>query len=178
MNIGKNIAQMRKHKKMYQEDLAFKIGIHRVALSNIERGETSVSFDRVLKICDELNCDIEDLINIKEYLTQVSSEKAVPSKLDMAMNDINQSYQLQVRDLYLRRLKEILPHCSKTAMNKTIDKLSLDINAIMNNSATNQVLDDQLKLLEYNLNQYFSHALKAVTPTFNQLLTELISDEF
>ena len=132
MNIGKNIALMRKNRRMSQEDLANKIGIHRVALSNIERGETSVSFDRVLKICECLNTSIDDLIHADELSQSESKLHDLDPTMTSAINDITQSFQLQIQQLYKNKLQEVVPVCTRKAIGTTVRKLSFDVGYIMN----------------------------------------------
>ena len=51
-------------KEMKKEDLRVKAGITTTAMAKLGRNET-VHMDIILKICDALDCDIKDVLEIK-----------------------------------------------------------------------------------------------------------------
>jgi len=66
IQLGKNISTIRRAKKLTQEDIAFELDISINAYSRIERGETNVSFNRLLQIADFLKVPIAEFIQEKE----------------------------------------------------------------------------------------------------------------
>ena len=60
--FGKKLREIRKEKGISQEQLAFKSGLHRTYICDIERGERNVSLINIEKIAKGLNTKIDDLI--------------------------------------------------------------------------------------------------------------------
>ena len=59
--FGKKLAEIRKQKKLSQEELAWKAGIGDNQIGRIERGENSPSLDTVFKIANALAISAKDL---------------------------------------------------------------------------------------------------------------------
>ena len=62
MIIGRNIARLRKLKKLTQEDLCGMAEIDRSYLSEIENGKMNVTIKSLMQIADALECTLADLI--------------------------------------------------------------------------------------------------------------------
>lgn len=58
--LGKKIKQVRKEKRLSQEQLALKAEVDRSYMGGVERGERNVSFLTLVKIANCLDCDIAD----------------------------------------------------------------------------------------------------------------------
>lgn len=58
-HIGKSISRIRKQKGWSQQDLGDKIGTSKQDISNIERGETSCSINRLVQIANALNYNLD-----------------------------------------------------------------------------------------------------------------------
>ena len=56
--IGQDIAQLRKEKRMTQQDMTDATGVKRNHISRIEQGHYSVGFDTLQAIADALDADI------------------------------------------------------------------------------------------------------------------------
>lgn len=69
--IGKRISELRKIKKLSQEDLAFKAEIDRTYMSSIERGKRSISLAVAIKLSSALEIDLLKLIE-KENGTYIN----------------------------------------------------------------------------------------------------------
>jgi len=69
--IGNRIAELRKLKKLSQEDLAFKADIDRTYMSSIERGKRSISLAVAIKLSSALEIDLLKLIE-KENGTYIN----------------------------------------------------------------------------------------------------------
>lgn len=61
-SIGSQIRKVRKHERISQEQLALLTGIDRSYLGRIERGEVSVTVEKLAQIAHVLNVDIKSLI--------------------------------------------------------------------------------------------------------------------
>lgn len=59
--VGKKIRIIRKQKKLTQEELASKIGIHVTTLGRIERGESNPPLQTINRIAQALGIKISDL---------------------------------------------------------------------------------------------------------------------
>ncbi|MCK9156851.1 MAG: helix-turn-helix domain-containing protein [Paludibacteraceae bacterium] len=60
--LGNNIFKIRRSLNLTQESVALDLNISSTAYAKIERGETNVSFLRLVQIADCFNVDLEDLI--------------------------------------------------------------------------------------------------------------------
>jgi transcriptional regulator with XRE-family HTH domain len=69
--IGNRISELRKLKKLSQEDLAFKADIDRTYMSSIERGKRSISLVVAIKLSSALEIDLLKLIE-KENGTYIN----------------------------------------------------------------------------------------------------------
>lgn len=61
--IGKFIAELRKDKKLTQEQLAEKIGVTDKSISRWENGKTMPDISMLSLLANELNCTIQELLN-------------------------------------------------------------------------------------------------------------------
>lgn len=55
------IKEVRKYKGFTQKELAYKIGVSYNYLSNIENNKFDIRLGLLLRIAEELNCDVKDL---------------------------------------------------------------------------------------------------------------------
>ena len=61
-NIGKNIREIRKEKKMSQEELCKKANVSRAIISDLETGKRTVTSTKTLsKIASALGCSVADI---------------------------------------------------------------------------------------------------------------------
>ena len=68
MDIGDKIRKVRELKGLKQEYVAGKLGLSVTAYGNIERNESSLSFDRLEEIAEVLEVSVQDILNIPEQL--------------------------------------------------------------------------------------------------------------
>ncbi|OZG57919.1 transcriptional regulator [Bifidobacterium tissieri] len=61
-DLGQAIVQLRKEHDLSQERLALEAGIDRSYMGRIERGERSVSYDKLWAVCDALHISLAELI--------------------------------------------------------------------------------------------------------------------
>lgn len=71
MKFGDNLRNLRKAKKISQEQLAEKIGVSRQSVSKWECGEAYPEMDNILILCDIFHCKINDLVH--ENLVDIDS---------------------------------------------------------------------------------------------------------
>lgn len=62
MNVGTNIRKLRMLKDWKQEVLASKLGITKVAISNIERGTVNLQLSRLCEIAQVFEVDVTVLV--------------------------------------------------------------------------------------------------------------------
>ena len=60
--FGNNVQQIRKAKKLSQEQLAEKAGLHRTYIGMIERAEKNITLRNIEKIASALQTDITSLL--------------------------------------------------------------------------------------------------------------------
>ncbi|OGK38786.1 transcriptional regulator [Candidatus Roizmanbacteria bacterium RIFCSPHIGHO2_12_FULL_42_10] len=61
--FGEKMRQIRKQKKISQEELAFRAGLHRTYISDVERGFRNISIENIEKLAKALNVNIDKLIS-------------------------------------------------------------------------------------------------------------------
>jgi transcriptional regulator with XRE-family HTH domain len=60
--VGDRIRQLRKEKKLSQEELGYKADLHYTHIGAIERGEKNWSIDTLVKVAGGLNITVNDLL--------------------------------------------------------------------------------------------------------------------
>ncbi len=63
MKFGNNLRNLRKSKKLSQEDLAEKMNVSRQSVSKWETGDAYPEMNNILELCKIFNCHINDLVN-------------------------------------------------------------------------------------------------------------------
>lgn len=63
IDFGKKIKELRNLKKISQEELADRAGVHRTYIGMIERAEKNITLINVEKIAKALNVNIKDLFD-------------------------------------------------------------------------------------------------------------------
>jgi len=61
--FGNRLRELRKQKGLSQEDLAFKSGLHRTYISDIERGSRNLSLQNIVKIAKALGVAPKTLLD-------------------------------------------------------------------------------------------------------------------
>ncbi|MBQ8995473.1 MAG: helix-turn-helix domain-containing protein [Oscillospiraceae bacterium] len=72
-----NLLQMRKIKKLTQEDLAEKVGVSRQAIAKWESGETSPDLEKSKLLAETLGVSLDDLVN---YDANGNEGLSIPTK--------------------------------------------------------------------------------------------------
>jgi len=60
--FGSKLREVRKQKKLSQDELALKAEIDRSYMGRIERGEVRITLEKAYKIAEALACDIRELL--------------------------------------------------------------------------------------------------------------------
>jgi transcriptional regulator with XRE-family HTH domain len=63
--FAENVKKIRLEKQLSQEELAFKSGLHRTYISDIERRKRSISLDNIQRIAKALDVDFHELFMSK-----------------------------------------------------------------------------------------------------------------
>ena len=89
MNIGDKIRKVRELKGYKQEYVAGKLGLSVTAYGNIERNESSLSFERLEEIAQVLEVAVQDILNIPEQLNihSVNNAHQVGFNQNTTIND-------------------------------------------------------------------------------------------
>ena len=73
MSFRKNLEYLRKKAKLSQEDLAFKLGVSRQAVSKWESGAAYPETEKIITICSLFDCNLDELI--KEDISELRNEE-------------------------------------------------------------------------------------------------------
>ena len=71
MNFGENLQNLRKKKRMSQEQLAERVDVSRQSISKWERGESYPTMNNIMTLCDIFHCKLNDLVH--EEITDFES---------------------------------------------------------------------------------------------------------
>lgn len=91
--FGKNLAQLRKERKLSQYDLAEKLGFSRGQVANYEQGTRQPDFDTLQKIADFFDVSIDMLLDrpTKETNRNTKDERDIAKLLKKFSDDIEHS---------------------------------------------------------------------------------------
>ena len=73
MSFSKNLEYLRKSRKMSQEDLAFKLGVSRQAVSKWESGAAYPETEKIVAICKLFDCSLDELL--KDDIEELRKEE-------------------------------------------------------------------------------------------------------
>ena len=94
MRFGDNLKQIRKAKKMSQEQLAEKVNVTRQSVSKWENGESYPEINNILELCKIFNCKLNDLIH-----TDMSDISSLDEDVVMNLVKFNKKKQKEVKVL-------------------------------------------------------------------------------
>ena len=94
MKFGDNLKQIRKSKKMSQEQLAEKVNVTRQSVSKWENGESYPEMNNILELCKIFNCKLNDLVHTD--MTDISS---LDEEIVMNVVKFNEKKQKEVKTL-------------------------------------------------------------------------------
>ena len=94
MKFGDNLRQIRKSKKMSQEELALKVKVTRQSVSKWENGESYPEMNNILELCKIFNCKLNDLVH-----TDMSDISSLDEEIVMSVVKFNEKKQKEVKTL-------------------------------------------------------------------------------
>ena len=94
MKFGDNLKNIRKSKKMSQEQLAEKVNVSRQAVSKWENGEAYPEMNNILQLCKIFNCKINDIVH-----TDMSDISSLDKEIIMNVVKFNEKKQSHVKGL-------------------------------------------------------------------------------
>jgi transcriptional regulator with XRE-family HTH domain len=88
--FGRQLRVLRKDRKLSQEKLAELCGVHRNYIGRVERAETNMKFDRVIKLSAGLKVRPDQLFKLipKQTLAEAVALERAMKKLSNKKNDI------------------------------------------------------------------------------------------
>ena len=94
MKFGDNLRQIRKNKKMSQEQLAEKVNVTRQSVSKWENGEAYPEMNNILELCKIFNCKINDLVH-----TDMRDIASLDEEIVMNVVKFNEKKQKEMKTL-------------------------------------------------------------------------------
>ena len=94
MKFGDNLRQIRKSKKMSQEQLAEKVNVSRQSVSKWENGESYPEMNNILELCKIFNCKLNDLIH-----ADMSDISSLDDEVVMEVVKFNDKKQKEMKTL-------------------------------------------------------------------------------
>ena len=67
VTFGKRLTEVRKDKKMSQEEIAKKVGVHGAVIGRYERDEVKPSIDVATKMAEALGVSLDYLVGFADY---------------------------------------------------------------------------------------------------------------
>lgn len=83
MSLGENIYNLRKRKKLSQEDLSERIGVTRQTISNWELNETTPNPNQLKLLSKVLDISIDELVGNKSMQTRREEKKIISNKYNI-----------------------------------------------------------------------------------------------
>ena len=105
MEINKRIKKYRLQKGFSQQQLAEKIGMSRVSLTQVERGERKVTADELARFCDALNVEADIMLG-RILETEVLIGK--PAKVRESRTQYGVGLRINVPQENVEKFKEVL----------------------------------------------------------------------
>lgn len=103
MLFGERLTSVRKAKKISQDELAKKLGVHAPVIGRYERGEVKPSIEVATKIADALEVSLDYLVGHSDLLLEHSVLDRI---LDIQkLSDKDQEHLFAMKDAYLRDAK-------------------------------------------------------------------------
>ena len=100
--IGAKIAELRKSRKMTQEQLAEKIGVTVQYLGTMERGKANTTLNRLDKIAEVLGCSSYDLIfcttSLDAVAANISNENPEMEKLLLEAHEFQKNFIVKIQN--------------------------------------------------------------------------------
>lgn len=110
MLFGERLTSVRKAKKISQDDLAKRIGVHAPVIGRYERGEVKPSIEVATKIADALEVSLDYLVGHSDLLLEHSVLDRIIDIQKLSNKD--QEHLFAMMDAYLRDAKARVAYSS------------------------------------------------------------------
>ena len=103
ITFGKRLTEMRKDKKLSQEEMAKKVGVHGAVIGRYERDEVKPSIDMAAQIATALEVSLDYLVGN----TDVLLDRAIIDRIMdiQKLNDQDKADAFKLLDMFLRDAK-------------------------------------------------------------------------
>lgn len=120
---GDKIKRIREIKGLTQEDVAKKLNLTHQAYSRMERGETNISAERIVKIAEVLDVSVDDIFKLDDKKIIINSNTNHGETKDNAIQfhlTINESDKaIEILEKMIKSQQEEIIH-----LRKQVDRLS------------------------------------------------------
>lgn len=97
--LHQKLKELRKYKKLTQEDAAKRLGIARTTYSGYERGTSEPDLDGLKNISKLYDVSVEYLLGTGQKTNKVESEYSLPeSEYDRVIKEAEEKYGVDLRD--------------------------------------------------------------------------------
>ncbi|KLV15500.1 helix-turn-helix domain-containing protein [Bacillus altitudinis] len=107
MDFKVRLKELRKSKKLYQEDVASKLGIARTTYASYEQGSREPDHEMLVKIADFFNVSIDYLLRGEEHYKELASELNKRSDTRYAAIDGHDFEDDEKDEILVNALKQI-----------------------------------------------------------------------
>jgi len=94
MKFGKRLAEVRKDKKLSQEDIAKKVGVHAAVIGRYEREEVKPSIEIATQIAEALAISLDYLVGSTEVALDKNTTKRIQDIQKLSQEDKKHFYAL------------------------------------------------------------------------------------
>ncbi len=106
--LGKKLKDIRERLDISQDTLAKKLELPRPAISQIERGERTVTADELIKLSGIFHIPVESLLDLKKEPEIILSENEKPKSPGSKRKEEKQQIRINVPQKNLEKFKEVL----------------------------------------------------------------------
>jgi len=103
ITFGKRLAQVRKDKKMSQDELAKKVGVHGAVIGRYERDEVKPSIEMAAQIAQALEVSLDYLVGNSDLLLDTATVKRIQDIQKLEAEEKGHLFALM--DAFLRDTK-------------------------------------------------------------------------
>lgn len=102
MNIGEKLFELRKEKKLSQEEVADKLNVTRQTVSKWETNQSTPDFDKILPLCELFGISTEELLTGKKPETEENKD------LDEISENVKKEEKVMTKEEIRRKSAEVV----------------------------------------------------------------------